>query len=68
MRPMLKGRIWLPAALLFLAPLASEAVDHRALIKGVYPDGPSVTAKCLECHPQAAAEVRGYLSPVPFGR
>ena len=31
--------------------------DHSALMPGPYPDGPSVTRACLECHPKAAEEV-----------
>lgn len=32
-------------------------VDHAPLIDGPFPDGPSVTRRCLECHPGAAKEV-----------
>jgi octaheme c-type cytochrome (tetrathionate reductase family) len=39
------------------APPLLAAVDHRALIQGAFPDGPSVTAKCLECHPEAATQM-----------
>ena len=32
--------------------------DHTSLMKGPYPSGPAVTRACLECHPNAAAEVQ----------
>jgi octaheme c-type cytochrome (tetrathionate reductase family) len=31
--------------------------DHRALLPGPYPDGPSVTRACLKCHEEAGREV-----------
>ncbi len=31
--------------------------DHTSLMKGPYPDGPSVTRACLECHKTAAEEM-----------
>ncbi|MFH1681807.1 MAG: tetrathionate reductase family octaheme c-type cytochrome [Candidatus Eisenbacteria bacterium] len=31
--------------------------DHRALMTGPYPDGPSVTRACLECHEEAGREM-----------
>ena len=33
--------------------------DHSVLMKGPFPDGPSVTRACLECHADAAHEVMG---------
>ncbi len=48
-----------------LDPLASPAqftkkdrvyTDHTNMIQGPFADGPSVTRKCLECHPEAGRE------------
>ncbi len=31
--------------------------DHSSFFQNPFPDGPSVTRACLECHPDAAAEI-----------
>lgn len=38
-------------------PERIPSTDHSALMKGPFPDGPSVTRACLECHPDAANDV-----------
>jgi len=40
-------------------PKRSPHTDHHALMEGPFPDGPSVTRTCLECHPEAGREVMG---------
>jgi hypothetical protein len=32
------------------------AVDHQNFLQGPYPDGPSVTRDCLNCHAEQAAD------------
>jgi len=41
------------------APLASPLphTDHTTLIAGPFADGPAVTRRCLECHPQAGEDI-----------
>ena len=31
--------------------------DHTTFFQSAFPDGPSVTRACLECHPDASAEI-----------
>ncbi|MBI5444405.1 MAG: hypothetical protein HY900_24740 [Deltaproteobacteria bacterium] len=58
MHPVSPNRVSLAlAAALVAVPLASAAANPHDQIQGTFPDGPSVTAKCLECHPQAASQV-----------
>jgi len=38
-------------------PQAMVHTDHGRLIEGPLADGPSVTRRCLECHPAAAGQV-----------
>jgi octaheme c-type cytochrome (tetrathionate reductase family) len=45
------------ALLLGLALPAAGAVDHRPFVEGPFSSGPEVTAKCLECHEQAATDL-----------
>jgi hypothetical protein len=35
----------------------SESSDPHGSLKGPYPDGPSVTKDCLECHTDEAKEI-----------
>ena len=38
-------------------PQHPRHTDHSSFFQAPFPDGPSVTLACLECHPDAAAEV-----------
>ncbi len=38
-------------------PKRPTPTDHSTFFQQPFPDGPSVTRACLECHPDAAAEV-----------
>ncbi len=38
-------------------PERGSHTSHAALLQGPFPDGPSVTRACLECHPDAAGQV-----------
>lgn len=38
-------------------PVRPPRTDHAALLPGPYQTGGQVTARCLECHEEAAAEV-----------
>jgi len=38
-------------------PPSRVHTDHTHLLQGPFPDGPSVTAACLTCHPNAAHDV-----------
>ena len=40
-------------------PAVVPHTDHTSLIKGPFADGPAVTRRCLECHPEAGSEVLG---------
>jgi len=44
-------------AAFFLPATSSAAVDHQQMISGPLTTGPEVTAKCLECHRDAATDV-----------
>jgi len=44
-------------AALFLPATSFAAVDHQQMISGPLTNGPEVTAKCLECHKDAATDV-----------
>jgi octaheme c-type cytochrome (tetrathionate reductase family) len=38
-------------------PQRSAHTDHTSLLEGPFPDGPSVTRACLECHPEAGEDM-----------
>ncbi|HEY6556781.1 MAG TPA: tetrathionate reductase family octaheme c-type cytochrome [Polyangiaceae bacterium] len=38
-------------------PERRSHTDHAGMMKGPFPDGPSVTRACLECHPTAGKEM-----------
>jgi octaheme c-type cytochrome (tetrathionate reductase family) len=38
-------------------PLKATHVDHHDIVKGEFKTGPEVTRACLQCHPEAAAQL-----------